>query len=169
MKARLVSAALMIAGAAMAVSAAAKAPPRGKNCPKNEITLGQAVEMLKVHRTYKGADGESHIETTTIPGETKSFYGGKTTLTQFDLGDPTRVMLVYGHPNIEIPKHPSPYREIFIILSGSSIMEMPDGTIIERKPGSMVVVEDQNTPGRSGRAGPCGYVALDLQFKPAPK
>lgn len=140
-------------------------PPRGTNCPTEEITLGQAVEILKVQRTYKGADGESHIEQIDIPGTTKSFYGGKTTLTQFDLGDPTRVMLVYGHPNIEIPKHPSPYREIFILLSGSSIMEMPDGTIVERGPGSMVVVEDQGTPGRSGRAGPCGYVALDLQFK----
>ena len=148
--------------------ATAQKPPRGKNCPQNEITLGQAVEKLEVHRTYKGADGESHIEMTSLPGTTKSFYGGKTTLTQFDLGDPTRVMLVYGHPNIEIPKHPSPYREIFIILSGSSIMEMPDGTVIERKPGSMVIVEDQGTPGRSGRAGPCGYVALDLQFKDPP-
>ncbi len=143
-------------------------PPKGKNCPKNEITLGQAVEILEVHRTFKGEDGESHIEKVSLPGTTKSYYDGKATLTQFDLGDPTRVMLVYGHPNIEIPKHPSPYREIFILLSGSSFMNMPDGSVIERKPGSMVIVEDQGTPGRSGRAGPCGYVALDLQFKDAP-
>ncbi len=161
-----VGAALLVIVAA--TTTAAQKPPRGKNCPKSEITLGQAVEMLNVHRTYKGPDGESHIEMTSLPGTTKSFYDGKTTLTQFDLGDPTRVMLVYGHPDIEIPKHPSPYREIFIILSGSSIMEMPDGAVIERKPGSMVIVEDQGTPGRSGRAGPCGYVALDLQFKDAP-
>ena len=153
--------------ASLGAVADAETPLASGKCPTNEITLGRGVDVLNVQRTFKGADGQSHIGTIKLPGTTKSFYGGKTTLTQFDLGQPTRVMLVYGHPNIEIPKQPSPYREIFILLSGSSFMEMPDGAVIERKPGDMVVVEDQGTPGRSGRAGPCGYVALDLQFQGA--
>jgi quercetin dioxygenase-like cupin family protein len=139
------------------------APP---SCPVQDITLARGVEIVSVLHTYKGADGESHMETMDLHGETKTFYGGSTKLTQFDLGDPTRVMLVYGFPNIEIAKHPSPYREIFILLSGSSTIIMPDGKTYERRPGDVLIADDQGTPGRSGHAGPCGYVALDLQFKP---
>lgn len=151
---------LLAAAAAPCVVQAAPA-----HCPVNEITLGRGVEAITVMHAIKGADGESHLQPMTLPGDTKSFYGGSTKLTQFDLGDPTRVMLVYGFPNMEIPKHPSPYREIFILLSGSSTVILPDGKTYERHAGDVLVSDDQGTPGRSGRAGPCGYVALDLQFK----
>jgi hypothetical protein len=171
---RPVLAVLVAAVGLAAAPALAKTPPKPAKAPKDacaaphDISLARGVEIIAVQRAYKGADGESHIETIKLSGETKSFYGGSIKLTQYDLGNPTRVMLVYGYPNMTIAKHPSPYREMFLLLSGSSTITLADGSTHERGPGSLLIVDDQGTPGRSGRTGPCGYVALDLQFKDAP-
>jgi quercetin dioxygenase-like cupin family protein len=75
---------------------------------------------------------------------------------------------VSGPPNFKLPFHPAPYREVFILLSGSSVMELSDGTSQHLKAGSVVFVEDVTGPGHGGSFGACGYVAMDLQFKPPP-
>lgn len=121
--------------------------------------------MVEAYRAYKGADGLSHIERIKIPGKKGVFYGGKVRVTIFDLGDPTGASFVYGEPNMTIPVHPVPYRETFIILSGSSVAKDGLGNSYPLKPGSMLIADDPGTPGRSGTSGPCGYVALSLAFK----
>ena len=123
--------------------------------------------ILKMYRAYKAADGSSQIETIDLKGEAGVYYGGKVSLTQFGLGDPTKAVIVYGHPNMTIPPHPSPYREIFLIVSGSSTVELPSGARYHMTPGTMLLSEDQGSTGRGGSSGPCGYVAIDLQYKPA--
>jgi hypothetical protein len=153
---------LMLATALPCGSAIAEVAPK---CPKSDISLATTGEIVEAIRAYKGPDGTSKIETIQLDGKTHAYYGGKAILTQFDLGDPSKVMLVYGHPGIEIPPHASPYREIFIILAGSSVMELADGTRRDLKPGTMFFSDDAgSTSVRGGSAGPCGYVALDLQF-----
>lgn len=137
-------------------------------CETLGADFARSGEILKMLRAYKGPDGNSKIEEIHVDGKIGSYYGGKVTLTQFGLGDPSFVSITYGHPNIDIPVHPSPYREIFLILSGSSTVRLADGTTYHLTPGTMLLSEDQDTPGRGGTAGPCGYVAVDLQFK-APK
>ena len=155
-------------------AAAAPAPPgmltpaQMKICERLGAEFGRT-GTLKVHRAYTGPDGRSKIEITEMKGDIASFYGGSVTLTQFGLGDPTKAVIVYGHPNLKIAAHPSPYREIFLIVSGSSVVELPDGTEHELKPGSLFLSEDQESSGRGGRSGPCGYVAIDFQFKDAPR
>jgi hypothetical protein len=151
---------------ATAPPAANTAPPAA-NCAPTGLEFGREVEVLQAYRAFAGKDGASKVERVTLPGERGSYYGGTVKLTQFDLGDPTRVKIVYGYPNIYIPPHPAPYREIFVILSGSSEMAMPDGQTLILTPGTMFIADDVGvTKGRGGRAGPCGYVALDLQFSP---
>jgi len=153
---------LLLAGG----TAFAKDAPK---CPPAEVTLGTTGEIVEAIRAYKAADGTSKIETIQLDGKTNAYYGGKAVLTQFDLGNPTKVMLVYGHPGIEIPPHASPYHEVFIILAGSSVMELADGTRRDLKPGTMFFSDDAgSTSVRGGSAGPCGYVALDLQFTAPP-
>jgi hypothetical protein len=77
--------------------------------------------------------------------------------------------MVYGQPNITIPVHPAPYREIFIIVAGSSQMVMPDGQKLDLVPGTMLIADDVGvTKGRGGSAGPCGYIAIDLAFSSPP-
>ena len=136
-------------------------------CKTLDAKFARTGKVLKIYRAFKGADGQSKIEIIDVKGQDGAYYGGKVTLTQYGFGDPTNVVIVYGHANMEIPVHPSPYREIFLIVSGSSTVMMPDGKKYELTPGSMFLSEDQDTPGRGGKSGPCGYVAIDFQYKTA--
>ncbi len=134
-------------------------------CSGGKVDIARGVDVVEAWRGYKGADGQSHLERATIPGTKGVYYGGKVRVTIFDLGDPTGASFVYGEPNMEIPIHPVPYKETFIILSGSSDVYTPGGQVVHLSPGSMVMSEDLGTPGRWGRSGPCGYVALSLAYK----
>jgi opacity protein-like surface antigen len=134
-------------------------------CPSGGLDLKPGVEVIEAYRTYTGADGNSHVEKVEVKGFTGRYFNNTAVLTQFDLGDPSKVVIVYGHPNIEIPQHPAPYKEKFLIIAGSSTMFFPDGTKLEMKPGTLFLSEDTSGTGRSGRAGPCGYIAVDIQYK----
>lgn len=134
-------------------------------CPGGVVDIGRGVDVIEAWRGYKGDDGQSHLKRVTIPGSKGAYYGGKVHVTIFDLGAPTGASLVYGEPNMDIPIHPVPYKETFIILSGSSDVQTPDGQVVHLKAGSIVMSEDLGTPGRRGRSGPCGYVALSLAYK----
>ena len=163
--------ALMLTTAALGTVFTSYAAGAAPVCGPGSVDLARAVDVVEAVRLFKGADGQSQVETIKMPGKKGVYYGGKVRLTQFDLGNPTGVSLVYGEPGMDIPTHPAPYREVFIVLSGSSEIVLADGRVYPLGPGSLVIAEDLGTPGRSGRAGPCGYVAIDLQFKtdaPAP-
>ena len=134
-------------------------------CSGGRIDIARGVDVVEAWRGFKGSDGQSHLERVKIPGTKGVYYGGKVHVTIFDLGDPSGASFVYGEPNMEIPIHPVPYKETFIILSGSSDVFTPDGQIVHLEAGSMVLSEDLGTPGRWGRSGPCGYVALSLAYK----
>lgn len=137
-------------------------------CEKLGADFARTGKVVKLYRAYTGSDGESKVETVDLAGKDGVYYGGKVSLTQFPFGDPSNAVIVYGHPNMDIPAHPSPYREIFLIISGSSTVVLKDGTEFQLKPGSMMLSEDQTSrTGRGGRSGPCGYVAVDFQYKPA--
>jgi hypothetical protein len=142
-------------------------PEMQAQCGTLSADFGRDGTTLRMVRAGIGPDGKTVVEDRTIEGQVGAFYGGKVRLTQFGLGDPSNVVIVYGHPGIEIPPHPSPYREIFLILSGMAEMLLADGTRLVLTPGTLFLSDDQGGPPRGGRAGPCGYVALDLQFKTA--
>jgi quercetin dioxygenase-like cupin family protein len=161
---------------ALAIAAGSSACAEAKTaalaaaCPTLGADFARSGKVLKLYRAYTGADGKSKIETIDLPGTDGVYYGGKVSLTQFGLGDPANAVIVYGHPGMDIPPHRSPYREVFLILSGSSTIELADGTVYDMKPGSMLLGEDQDSrSGRGGKSGPCGYVAVDFQFKGAAK
>ena len=132
---------------------------------KGGLQFTPGVEVIKAMRSYTGADGQTHVEQIDVKGKTGSYFHNKTVLTQFDLGAPERAVIVYGHPNMEIPQHPAPYPEKFLIIAGSSTMTLPSGEVYHLEPGTLFIAEDTTGTGRSGAAGPCGYVAVDFQYK----
>lgn len=148
---------------ALACGAAMAAAP---DCSvKGGLELTPGVEVIKAMRSYTGSDGHTHVEEIDVKGKTGSYFNNKTVLTQFDLGQPERAVIVYGHPNMEIPQHPAPYPEKFLIIAGSSTMTLPGGETYHLTPGTLFIAEDTTGTGRSGSAGPCGYVAVDFQYK----
>ena len=134
-------------------------------CLTRELTLGRDTTVIEIFRVYSGTDGKSYGELIKLQGSQTTYLGA--VLTQFGLGDPSNVVIVHGPPNFAVPSHPAPYREMFLILSGSSTVILSGGQRHELKPGSVVLFEDTSGQGHAGEFGPCGYVALDLQFKPA--
>lgn len=157
--------AIRLALAMIAATAATPTLAKAVRCQAGGVDIARAVEVVEVFRAFKGDDGLSHIEQIKITGKKGIYYEGKVRVTQFGLGDPTGASLVYGEPNMTIPIHPVPYRETFIILSGSSVVKDGVGKSYPLAPGSMLIADDLGTPGRSGTSGPCGYVALSLAYK----
>ncbi len=132
-------------------------------CGAAPLPISRDTAVLDVLRVYTGGDGVSHAELQQQPAKTTTYLGA--VLRQFAFGDPSNVVIVSGPPGFHIPMHPSPYREIFLILAGSSVIELSDGTRRPLEPGSVVSFEDVTGPGHAGVFGACGYVAVDLQFK----
>ena len=120
--------------------------------------------VIDIIHVFTGPDQLSHAEVRHETGQTSVYLGA--VLRQFQFGDPSNVVIVGGPPNFRISRHPSPYREVFLLLAGSSVIELSDGTEQPLKAGSLVMMEDTTGAGHAGRFGPCGYVAVDLQYKP---
>ena len=137
----------------------------------NSVCVGAPVDMsydtriVNMLRIYTGSDGVSHAQMDPQLPQESTYLGAL--LRQYPLGDPSNVVIVSGPPDFRISKHPAPYREIFVLLSGASTIELSDGTERSLRAGSVVLFEDTTGPGHGGHFGPCGYVALDIQFKPS--
>jgi quercetin dioxygenase-like cupin family protein len=127
------------------------------------MPFGAETSVIDLIHVTTGEDGLSHGERQTLDGQTSVYLGA--TLRQFQLGKPSNVVIVTGPANFKLPRHAAPYREMFLLLAGSSVVELSDGSEYPLQPGSAVLMEDTTGPGHGGRVGPCGYVALDLQFK----
>jgi hypothetical protein len=158
--------ACLLVAALSLVASSADALAKAPRCRAAVVNLARLGNDIVVNRVYTGTDGKSHLDKTTWGAVHTTYLGLQ--LAHFALGDPSNVVIVRGPPNFDIPFHAAPYREIFILLSGSSTSILSDGTRIELTPGSIILFEDVTGPGHGGKAGPCGYVALDLQFKPVP-
>ena len=140
------------------------APSKEQRCASVGVDLGKRGDAIEVLHVFTGADGKSHADNQKFAAVKTTYLGLQ--LAHFEFGAPSNVVIVRGPANFPIPQHASPYREIFMILSGGSTVELSDGTHHALKPGSVVLFEDVTGLGHGGKVGPCGYVALDLQFKP---
>ena len=157
------------AGPAVETAAARSGGQVNLACSSAPFDIGGDVDVLRAWRVFAGSDRASHAEAVTLPGKRGNYYGGAVRLTQFDLGRPTHVGITYGQPGITIPPHAAPYREIFVIVAGSSRIHMPDGQVIDLRPGTIMIADDIGVAKpRGGTGGPCGYIAIDLQFSPPP-
>ena len=158
---------LLVAVAGMVASGvatrAADLVTAGEKCVSAGLSVGRDTSVVEIYRVYTAADGKSYGETIKLQGSRTTYLGA--VLTQFGLGDPSNVVIVHGPAYFEIPMHAAPYPEIFLVLSGSSTINLSSGQRHELGPGSLVLFEDTTGAGHGGKVGACGYVALDLQFK----
>ena len=142
------------AGPAVETAAARSGGQVNLACSSAPFDIGGDVDVLRAWRVFAGSDRASHAEAVTLPGKRGNYYGGAVRLTQFDLGR---------------PPHAAPYREIFVIVAGSSRIHRPDGQVIDLRPGTIMIADDIGVAKpRGGTGGPCGYIAIDLQFSPPP-
>jgi hypothetical protein len=151
----------------MAVVSMAVAPPAmaqaAATCPSTTAKTFE-LNVIRNFRVYTDpVTHESKVEQVPITAkQTKLFSTGKI-LKEFNFGDAKRVQIVVAPADLELPMHPAPYRENFLMLSGTVDMAIGDGTHIALGPGDMVTMDDVDSKiGHGGRIGPCGYVDLEI-------
>lgn len=95
---------------------------------------------MGIYRIYKGEDNRSHIEE--LPPEKPFWKSVKTAPTMF---------LKEFAPGTYLDWHPSPRRQVVIILSGRLENSFRDGSTHTFNPGDVRVIEDTTGEGHTTR------------------
>ena len=106
--------------------------------------------MPRIWRVYSGADGKSHIEE--LPLAMKPFVDtegahGEAAPTQAATGITFRV----SPPGYKLDWHCAPRRQYSISLTGTTEIEVGDGTVARLGPGDVVLAEDLTGQGHVTR------------------
>jgi len=106
--------------------------------------------MPRIWRVYSGADGKSHIEE--LPLAMKPFVDtegahGEAAPTQAATGITFRV----SQPGYVLDWHCAPRRQYSISLTGTTEIEVGDGTVARLGPGDVVLAEDLTGQGHVTR------------------
>ena len=152
---------LLALGAPLIAShAVAKAP---KACPATTVFTTD-LKYLDGYRVFTGPDGDSQVEPLRIAARQVPLLKTGKLLGMFDLPmAPKRgVEIVVGPPDVDLPMHAAPYKEMFILLGGSVSFKTAKFQA-DMKPGSVLLFEDVDAKvGHGGRTGPCGYISLSI-------
>ena len=154
------------------VSTTMAAPAPGKvshhvkaaKCPAT-TAFNPTLTKLTGYRVFVGKDGDSEVEPLTLDSRAYPMLKTGKTLHIIDLPTASaRVsQIVVGPANVELPFHPSPYKEMFILLGGSFVFRTAKFSVA-MGPGSVLLMDDMGaTRGHGGTIGPCGYVSLSIQ------
>ncbi|WP_428149657.1 hypothetical protein [Brevundimonas sp.] len=122
------------------------------------------METIEGYRVFTGPDGDSAVEPLSIDARHVTLPFNGRVIDIFNLPTaPTRgVQIVAGPANMDLPMHPAPYKEMFILLSGSFTITTRAFSA-EMQPGSVLLFEDTDAShGHGGKIGPCGYVSLSI-------
>ncbi len=145
---------VFVAGAGAATAATTCAPA---------LLFNDGIEVTKAVRVYTASDGQSAFEDVTYKGGSKAYFKPGELFAHVNFGAATKVQLVQGPPNVVLAAHPSPYKEMFMTLQGSSTVVLPSGARFEMRPGVLMIFDDMTSKtGHGGLTGPCGYVALNI-------
>ena len=121
--------------------------------------------MPRIWRVYSGADGKSHLEE--VPLAMKPFVDtegahGEAGPTQAATGITFRV----SPPGYKLDWHCAPRRQYSISLTGTTEIEVGDGTVARLGPGDVVLAEDLTGQGHITRVvgdQPRFYAIVPLQ------
>ncbi|WP_293897728.1 hypothetical protein [Phenylobacterium sp.] len=148
------SAALLAANASTAAAAV---------CPPTTV-FNTGLKQLDGYRVFTGPDGDSQVEPLHIEARQVPLLKTGKLLGMIELpNSPKRgAEIVIGPPDVDLPMHAAPYREMFILLGGSVTFQTAKFKA-EMKPGSVLLFEDVDAKtGHGGRTGPCGYISLSI-------
>jgi hypothetical protein len=110
--------------------------------------------MKKKHwRVYSDQQGESHVEERDVdlqlmnyaPPAPPVFVSSPTAAAGF--------VFLCAPKGIEGDLHPTPRRQLQVLLSGSVELEASDGTVVTAKPGDVFLLEDTQGRGHKSRIG----------------
>jgi mannose-6-phosphate isomerase-like protein (cupin superfamily) len=146
-----------------AAGAAALEPKPAAACPSVTAQTFNP-NVIRNFRIYTDpVTHESKVEQLPVSAKLTPLFRTGKILKEFNFGGAKRVQIVVAPADFDLPMHPAPYRESFIMLSGSVDMVVADGEKIAIGPGDMVTMDDMASKiGHGGRVGPCGYVDMEV-------
>jgi hypothetical protein len=119
---------------------------------------------IKAWHVTSGSDGESHAKAIELALGERDFFGLHNGLKQYVDEHPEAFRIFSVPGKLDLPWHTTARKEMFILLRGSSIMILGDGTRRTFGPGSIVIFEDSTGHGHSGKTGPEGYTAINVDL-----
>ncbi len=156
--------AIILAGALVLLHPAADAARRQASACAPTTVFAPGLTHLDGYRVFTGPDGDSEVAPFRLDARQVPMLKTGKTLGIFDLpAAPKRASeIVVGAADVELPLHPAPYKEMFIMLGGSVTFKTAKFSA-EMKPGSVLLFEDVDAKtGHGGHTGPCGYVSLSV-------
>lgn len=153
----------LLMGLACPGVAAAKAKPA---CPPTTVFTTD-LKYLEGYRVFLGPDGDSKVEPLRIDAREVPLLKTGKMLGIIDLPKEADrgAEIVVGAADVDLPAHPAPYKEMFILLGGSFTFTTATFSA-PMKPGSVLLFDDVGAKiGHGGHIGPCGYISLSI--KPA--
>jgi mannose-6-phosphate isomerase-like protein (cupin superfamily) len=121
----------------------------------------QSVEAWEV---TSGDDGESHLKRIELVVGEKDFFGVHNGLKQYVTEQPERFVIFSAPGNLDLPWHTTQRKEMFIVLRGQSTLVLGDGTKKVFGQGSILIFKDNTGHGHSGKTGPDGYTAINVDL-----
>jgi hypothetical protein len=121
--------------------------------------LPPTITHVKYHRIYADAHGNSHFDSVTVE---QSLASGAPPAAPFYVsGDKpaTKYRFYTFQPGWIGDWHPCPARQFLALMSGAVEMETTDGTVMQFKPGDLVLLEDTAGKGHLTRNTGDGYAS----------
>ncbi len=107
---------------------------------------------LKYLRLYADHDGESHVEEMQHDFDMQQYAPPAP---EFGISAPNNAeqcVFVNFPANWTSGLHPSPRRQLFIMLAGRMVGEASDGTVMELNPGDVLLMEDISGKGHTAKS-----------------
>lgn len=146
-----------------ALATAAQAAPSPR-CSVSTNPFAGRRDSIEGYRVVTGPDGDSQVEPLRIATRDIPLLKTGKLLGMLELPtSPKRgVEIVMGPPNVDLPMHPAPGKEMFVLLGGSITFKTAKFST-KMGPGTVLLFEDTDAKiGHGGRTGPCGYVSLSI-------
>ncbi len=106
---------------------------------------------MKYLRLYADQDGDSHVEELQTEFDMQEYAPPAP---EFGISAPTeaaRYVFVNFPPNWTSGLHPTPRRQLFVVLAGHLVGEATDEAIMDLWPGDVVLMEDTTGKGHTAK------------------
>ena len=106
---------------------------------------------MKYLRLYADQDGESHVEEMQVEFNMQAYAPPAPAFGISAAEDTARYIFVSFPADWTSGLHPSPRRQMFVVLSGHLVGETSGGTVMDLRPGDVVLMEDTTGKGHTAR------------------
>ena len=150
--------------AALALHAAAAHAAAPPDCATPTV-FTTALDHLDGYRFFLGPDGDTAVAPLRIDADRVPMLktGKQLNILHLPTSPKRGVEIVVGPPDVTIGMHPAPYKEMFIMLGGSTDVSTRNFHATMH-PGSVLLFDDVGAKtGHGGHTGPCGYISVSIE------